>query len=89
MERDFSEFFKKYPKEEAPGAGIPSFKRFDTVLVRDRDNDIWLPRIFFKNEDNKFWVLSLSGSSVYYNQCIPLNKDTEKLIGTNNKYDER
>lgn len=87
--RDFSKFFEMYPKAEAPGAGIPSFKRFDPVLVRDKDDDAWSPRMFLKNEDNKFYVLSLTGSSVYYNQCIPLNKDTERLIGTAYKYDER
>lgn len=80
---------KRWNAEKKVVEEIPSFKRFDTVLVRDKDDDIWLPRIFLKNEDNKFYVLSLSGPCVYYNQCIPLNEDTEKLIGTSNKYDER
>lgn len=74
---------------EAPGAGIPSFKRFDPVLVRDKDDDIWLPRIFWKNEDNKLFVLSSDGASIYYEQCIPLDKDTEKLIGTSKQYYEQ
>lgn len=88
-ERDFSEFYKRYPKAEAPGAGMPSFKRFDPVLVRDKDSDLWQPRVFWKNEDNKLFVLTLTGSCVYYNQCIPLNKDTEKLIDTTDKYYEQ
>lgn len=76
--------------EGFPGAGMPfSFKRFDTVLVRDKDDDIWSPRMFLKNEDNKFYVLSLAGTCVYYNQCIPLNKDTEKLIGRTEQYYEQ
>lgn len=76
--------------EGFPGAGMPfSFKRFDPVLVRDKDDDIWSPRMFLKNEDNKFYVLSLAGTCVYYNQCIPLNKDTEKLIGRTEQYYEQ
>lgn len=89
VQRMISDALKGYiPKgdAEAPGAGIPSFKRFDPVLVRDKDDDAWSPRMFSKNEDNKFYVLSLTGSCVYYNQCIPLNEDTEKLIGTTDKY---
>ena len=89
-DRDFSEFFKKYPKAEAPGAGMPfSFKRFDAVLVRDNDDDRWRAMIFSKKEGDKFYVLSYLGCPIYYKQCIPLNEDTEKLIETKNKYDER
>lgn len=88
-ERDFSRFFKMYPKAEAPGAGVPSsFKRFDPVLVRDRDAEGWHPMVFSRKEGDKFYVLSVLGGFVYYNQCIPLNKDTEKLIGTSKQYYE-
>lgn len=89
MKRDFSEFYKRYPKAEAPGAGIPSFKRFDPVLVRDKDGEGWHPMVFSRKEGDKFYVLSVLRGFVYYNQCIPLNKDTEKLIGKTEQYYER
>lgn len=89
MMRNFSEFYKRYPKAEAPGAGMPFFKRFDPVLVRDKDSEGWHPMVFSRKEGDKFYVLSVVGDYIYYNQCIPLNEDTEKLIGTSNKYDER
>ena len=86
--RDFSEFFKKYPKAEAPGAGMPfSVKKFDPVLVRDTDDDRWYPNVFLKKEGDKFWVLGVLGGFLCYNQCIPLNEDTEKLIDTAGKYE--
>lgn len=88
MKRDFSEFFKKYPKEEKPGAGMPfSFKRFDPVLIRDGDNDMWYPRVFLRKEGDKFYVLSYLGYPIYYKQCLALNEDTEKLIDTAGKYE--
>lgn len=87
-DRDFSEFFKKYPKAEASGAGMPfSFKRFDPVLVMDRDGDRWQARVFLRKEEDRFYVLSIGGGLVYYNQCIPLNEDTEKLMNTTKKYE--
>lgn len=89
MKRDFSEFYKRYPKAEAPGAGMPSFERFDPVLVRDRDNEGWHPMVFSRKEGDKFYVLSVLGGFVYYNQCIPLDKDTEKLIGKTEQYYEQ
>lgn len=86
--RDFSEFFKKYPKAEAPGAGMPfSFKSFDSVLVRDKDDDRWRVMIFSKKEGDKFYVLSYLGCPIYYKQCIPLNEDTERLMNTTEKYE--
>lgn len=85
--RNFSEFYERYPKAEAPGAGIPSFKRFDSVLVRDKDDDRWRVMIFSKKEGDKFYVLSYFGCPIYYKQCIPLNEDTEKLINTKEKYE--
>lgn len=89
-ELDFTKFFEKYPKAEAPGAGMSfSFKRFDPVLVRDRDNEGWHPMVFSRKEGDKFYVLSVLGGFVYYNQCIPLDKDTEKLIGKTEQYYEQ
>lgn len=89
MERDFSEFYKRYPKAEVPGAGIPSFKRYDPVLVRDKDGEGWHPMVFSRKEGDKFYVLSYFGCPIYYKQCIPLNKDTEKLIGGTEQYYEQ
>lgn len=80
IHRSFSIFFEKYPKTEH------TFKKYDTVLTRNEDDDIWYPTIFSRYGEDKYYVLSIIGDFAY-NQCIPLNKDTEKLIGTTDKYD--
>ena len=63
------------------------FKPFDKVLVRDNDNDNWLPD-FFRNQDGiggRFTVMC----GFYYNQCIPYNEETEHLIDTTDEAPEK
>lgn len=90
-DRDFAEFFKKYPKAAAHGAGTPfSFKRFDPVLIRMSDKCKWFPAVFSRygedGGDYPFYIITVIGDDGY-NQCIPLNDKTEKLIDTTEKYE--
>lgn len=58
-----------------------SFKPFDKVLVRDEpgyDQDHWCCD-FFSHTDNDCFVTS--GGE--WSQCIPYNKETQHLVGTN------
>jgi hypothetical protein len=61
---------------------IQYFKPFDKVLVRDDDNECWMPSLFgwFDSglQDGKF----VCGTSDW-EQCIPF-KGNEKLVGTTN-----
>ncbi len=70
--RDWStwETEKKYP-----------FKPFDKVLVRDDAGcgpDSWCCDFFSHNDDDCF--VTTGGE---WSQCIPYNKETEHLVGTN------
>jgi hypothetical protein len=55
-----------------------SFKPFDKVLARKDANCFWFAE-FFSNKCNH--VFYCVGGN--YNQCIPYNKETQHLIGTN------
>ena len=61
---------------------INNFKPFDKVLVRDDDNECWMPSLFGwvdrGLQDGKF----VCGTSDW-EQCIPF-KGNEKLVGTTN-----
>lgn len=60
---------------------IGDFKPFDKVLVRDGDDygqNQWCCD-FFSHINNGFFV----ASGVEWNQCIPYNKETQHLVGTN------
>lgn len=56
------------------------FKPFDKVLVRDYDNEVWRANLFsnYTSDDSYGCVCGA------YNQCIPYNEETAKLIGTTN-----
>lgn len=59
-------------------------KPFDKVLVRDGENEIWEPAFFFRN--NVYNYQTVGGESRVY--CIPFNKETAKLIGTTDDWEE-
>jgi len=65
-----------------PHYDIKNFKPFDKVLVRDDDNECWMPSLFGwvdrGLQDGKF----VCGTSDW-EQCIPF-KGNEKLVGTTN-----
>ena len=64
-----------------PHYDISNFKPFDKVLLRDDDNECWMPSLFgwFDSglQDGKF----VCGTSDWY-QCIPFNEETKHLLGT-------
>lgn len=70
-----------------PHYNIANFKPFDKVLVRDDDNECWMPSLFgwFDSglQDGKF----VCGTSDW-EQCIPFNDDTKHLLGTTDMPDE-
>lgn len=66
-------------KKECP------FKEGDKVLVRDSDTS-WRFDIFQNYEENAHYSYEFSGSE--YEQCIPLNEHTWKLLGTTDEYKE-
>lgn len=61
-------------KEKCP------FKPFDKVLVRLHDVNEWQCGYFSHLSDsyNRYCA-----SSAYWHQCIPYNKETQHLVGTN------
>ena len=55
-------------------------KPFDRVLVRDYDNEVWRANLFSNyTSDGSYGCVCGA-----YNQCIPYNEKTAKLIGTTN-----
>lgn len=66
-------------KKECP------FKEGDKVLVRDSDTS-WTFDIFQNYEENACYSYECLGSE--YEQCIPLNEHTWKLLGTTDEYKE-
>lgn len=60
-------------------------KPFDRVLVRDSDNLAWKCDIYSHYKDKGLHYVCVGSM---YNQCIPYNEETAKLIGTTNAYKE-
>ena len=61
------------------------FKEGDKVLVRDSDTS-WVFDVFQNYEENACYSYECLGSE--YEQCIPLNEHTWKLLGTTDEYKE-
>ena len=61
------------------------FKKDDKVLVRDSDTS-WRFDVFGYYEENSRYPYVCKGSE--YEQCIPLNEHTWKLLGTMDEYKE-
>lgn len=57
---------------------IYSFKPFDKVLVRDICSGNWCADIFSHLDDDTFNCIGGT-----WRQCVPYNKETEHLVGTN------
>jgi hypothetical protein len=69
------EFIAKYP--------LDFFQPFDKVLVRNSNNGQWKCEFFNSITDALTYRFKCVGKN--YVQCIPYNKDTYKLIDTNEK----
>jgi hypothetical protein len=54
------------------------FKPFDKVLVRNSSSCCWSAEFFSSKFHNMFYCIGGN-----YAQCIPYNKETEHLVGTN------
>lgn len=61
------------------------FKPFDKVLVRDYDDGVWKPDIFFNNSDGCNYMCT---GNVVWAQCIPYNEQTAHLLGTTDNWEE-
>ena len=64
---------------------VCSFKRGDRVLARDSDTS-WNFDYFDSYREESFYPYICKYTS--YEQCIPLNEHTWKLLGTTNEYNE-
>lgn len=72
--------------DKKPESSAPEFQPFDKVLVRDSDEQIWIPTFFgFFRKDKKFPYVTIDGS---YKYCIPYNEKTKHLLGTKEPYME-
>lgn len=61
------------------------FKKLDPVLVRNGMSDTWKPAVFKRYGDaNECRYISMEGYG--FSHCLPLNEDTESLIGTTSIY---
>lgn len=85
--RDFKLILTDYEQEliHAQEKKECPFKEGDKVLVRDADTS-WKFDIFQNYEENACYSYECLGSE--YEQCIPLNEHTWKLLGTTDEYKE-
>lgn len=71
------------PECDEPVSDEPTFKKFDAVLVRCGIYDTWKPAVFKRYGDaNECPYITVEGYG--FQDCVPLNEDTEKLICTTN-----
>lgn len=84
-----SEIRKKIQKiVDKKDESSPTLQPFDKVLVRDHDNQMWMPTLFgffCKNKGGAFPYETAHGA---YNYCIPYNEKTKHLLGTKDPYTE-
>lgn len=74
--------------DKKPESSALEFQPFDKVLVRDFDEQIWIPTFFGfsrKDKDKKFPYVTVDGA---YKYCIPYNEKTKDLLGTKEPYTE-
>lgn len=85
--RDFKLILTDYEQEliHAQEKKECPFKEGDKVLVRDSDTS-WEFDVFQNYEENACYSYECLGSE--YEQCIPLNEHTWKLLGTKDEYKE-
>ena len=77
---------EKILREKEPAKKKYTFKRYDAVLVRDARENCWEADIFLKYYvELQFKYECVRDIWAY---CIPLNEDTESLLGTDKPYEE-
>lgn len=74
--------------DKKPESSAPEFQPFDKVLVRDYDDQIWVPTffgVFCQDEGERYPYDTTHG---VYRCCIPYNEKTKHLLGTKEPYTE-
>lgn len=74
--------------DKKPESSAPEFQPFDKVLVRDFDEQIWIPTFFgffCQDEGERYPYKTAHGA---YKYCIPYNEKTKHLLGTKEPYTE-
>ena len=77
------------PQRESRKPQLPQFKPFDRVLVRDADDEKWVPHQFSYLSESRIpgpWFITIGGS--LWKQCIPY-EGNESLVCTSGKPGER
>lgn len=67
----------------------PTLQPFDKVLVRDFDDQMWMPTLFgffCQDEGEEFPYETVYGA---HRCCIPYNEKTKHLLGTTDTYKEK
>lgn len=59
---------------------------FQKVLVRDSDDDLWVPS-FFGFIHDRTWSNFVCTNGWRYRYCVPYNSETAYLLGTTENYD--
>lgn len=68
------------------------FKPFDKVLVRDSQDDMWMPNFFScynrsKTDEYKYGCIAGNCDCVIYSKyCIPYNEETKHFLGTTDEW---
>lgn len=60
-------------------------KQFEKVLVRDSEDDFWVPS-FFGFVNDRVWSQFVCVNGWRYKYCIPYNDETKHLLGTDEDY---
>lgn len=80
-QRDWSKFAAPWYKKDK--FDPKTLNSFDKVLVRDRDIEHWICSLFSHIINDEYLCI---GSC--YKYCIPYNKETKHLVGTNEEAPE-
>lgn len=74
--------------DKKPESSVTEFQPFDKVLVRDYDDQIWVPTFFgvFRQDEGERYPYDTTHG--VYRCCIPYNEKTKHLLGTKEPYTE-
>lgn len=82
-QRDWSKFERFWDKPKKEKFDVNTLQPFDKILARDGDHHIWTGALLSHIDDlNEEYKVITVGSC--YMRCIPYNKETKHLVGTNN-----
>ena len=78
-QRDWSKFVRFWDKPKAEKFDPKTLQPFDKVLLRIDERGIWQPDFFGYKDGNCITCVTYGNV-----KCIPYNKETKHLVGTNN-----